>query len=283
MGINAELVELLARLKAGALIEGATSVVELGAQDVSAPTAAVRAVLQRHGFDAAEASLGLAPGIYAPFGFARYLAIDAGGQRGAAPYDLNRNLEAAYGFSERFDLVTNLGTAEHVFDQGALFANVHALCRVGGIMIHCLPAQGLVNHGFYNYHPRFLADLAAANGYELISTDFTTDFKPELYPYTLANFRAHDAADVMVYGVLRKTSEAAFRAPFDSVFATINQLGGYETRAAASRVPPEEFAAYIKTSWTNATSLTPEAATDNPLAAAPLEALEAELRRRGAG
>lgn len=34
-------------------------------------------------------------------------------------------------------------------------------------MLHALPHQGGPDHGFYNYHPTFFHDLAAANGYRL--------------------------------------------------------------------------------------------------------------------
>lgn len=281
MGINAEQVEILGQLRAARLLEGFVSVVELGAQDVCAPPEAVRAVLQRHGLDAPVGTLNKAAGIYAPFGFVRYVAIDATSQHGSLPYDLNHDLAAVCGFTEKFDLVTNLGTGEHVFDQRALFANMHALCRVGGLMIQCLPAQGLVNHAFYNYHPKFLADLASANRYEIVSVAFTRDFKPELFPYTLTSFRAHDSGDVMVYGVLRRTSDAPFRLPFDAIFKSVNQLEGYDTDAVPSPVPPEEFRAYIKTTWANAT-LRRDAAAAPDLAKVSTKALQDELARRQA-
>jgi hypothetical protein len=40
--------------------------------------------------------------------------------------------------------------------------------RPGGLAIHALPHQGGADHGFYNYHPTFFHDLAAANGYRLL-------------------------------------------------------------------------------------------------------------------
>ena len=104
---------------------------------------------------------------YRALGYASYCAIDVNGRYGSLVMDLNRNLAEHYGYRTRFDLVTNNGTGEHVFDQAAVFANVHALCRVGGSMLHVLPFFNYLNHGFFAFNPILFHDLAAANGYRL--------------------------------------------------------------------------------------------------------------------
>ena len=91
-------------------------------------------------------------------------AIDLNGTQAAWRHDLNQPLP----ISETFDVVTNFGTSEHVFDQAQLFRSVHELTRPGGFMLHALPHQGGPDHGFYNYHPTFFHDLAAANGYRVV-------------------------------------------------------------------------------------------------------------------
>jgi hypothetical protein len=48
-----------------------------------------------------------------------------------------------------------------------VFKNIHAMCQPGGWMIHIMPFESYVNHGFYSYHPGLYFDLAAANGYRL--------------------------------------------------------------------------------------------------------------------
>jgi SAM-dependent methyltransferase len=92
-----------------------------------------------------------------------YRAIDLNGTDIAWRHDLNAPLPVA----ETFDVVTNFGTSEHVFDQAQLFRSMHALTRPGGFMLHAVPSQGGPDHGFYNYHPTFFHDLAAANSYRL--------------------------------------------------------------------------------------------------------------------
>jgi len=99
-------------------------------------------------------------------GFEDYCAIDLNDSLRAVPMDLNFNLKEHYNFTTQYDLVTNNGTGEHIFDQKLVFENMHNLCKVGGVMLCILPFGPWINHGFYNFHPMLWRDLAAANNYE---------------------------------------------------------------------------------------------------------------------
>ena len=105
---------------------------------------------------------------YRALGFAGYRTIDVNARYGSLVMDLNRDVVAHYGFTERFEFVTNNGTGEHVFNQAAVFANAHALCKAGGIMLHVLPFVNYLNHGFFSFNPILFHDLAAANGYDIV-------------------------------------------------------------------------------------------------------------------
>jgi hypothetical protein len=67
-----------------------------------------------------------------------------------------------------YDIVTNSGTGEHVFDVCQFFENAHDLTKPGGLMMHAMPWSGWHDHGFYSFHPGFYLDLARANGYTLV-------------------------------------------------------------------------------------------------------------------
>ena len=86
-------------------------------------------------------------------GFGKYLAIDVNTEKDAVAMDLNLDCKQAYNFTEQFDLVTNNGTGEHVFNQYTVFKNMHDMTKVGGYMIHVLPFYRWVDHGFYSFHP----------------------------------------------------------------------------------------------------------------------------------
>lgn len=243
MGINAELVSMVAELRSSRALIGA-SVIEIGAQDVCVAEQVVKQILVKHRFGSYRNDIAKAADLYRALGFDSYKCIDASGQNGALVFDLNKDLREQYEFVETFDLVTNLGTAEHCFNQFAVFKNLHDLCKPGGIVIHALPAQGNVNHGFYNYHPRFFADLAAANSYEIVDLSFTVDYKSEIIKYTKAEFQKWDSHDILFYASLRKTSDTPFCAPFDGMFASANRVAGY----VATNIDPlvTEFSPYLK-------------------------------------
>jgi len=256
MGINAEFVQIVSNLRARNILCG-ESVVEIGAQDVCVANKVVSEVLSEHGLyggnKVGEVQLN-ASQLYRILGFTSYSAIDASGNSDALMFDLNKDIQNDYNYLNEFDLVTNLGTSEHCFNQFAVFKNLHDLCRQDGVMIHALTAQGNVNHGFYNYHPRFIADLAVANGYEIISLDFTVDYKPLLISYSISEFKKWDSHDLLLYAVLRKRRSGSFCTPFDGMFSSSNKLEGY---SAASEDPLKtEFSPYLKEGrWENTRGL----------------------------
>ena len=101
-------------------------------------------------------------------GFKEYKSIDINGAYNSLQFDLNKNISETYSYNEKYDLVINNGTGEHVFNQYALFLNFHNLTKLNGIMLNILPFIDWINHGFYNFNPIFFADLAASNNYEIV-------------------------------------------------------------------------------------------------------------------
>lgn len=148
------------------------------AEDLVLPK--VLAFLERRGKpydrDAIDRLAGLSPNELKPhtstyftaMGFASYDAIDVNSVYGSLVMDLNVDLREQYGFSREFDLVTNNGTGEHIFNQYAVFKNMHQLARIGGILLFVLPFYNWMNHGFFNFNPLLFTDLAAANGYDVV-------------------------------------------------------------------------------------------------------------------
>jgi len=251
MGINAEMIRLVADLRKCNLLCG-DRVIDLGAQDVCAASEVIHSILAECQFDnnfQQKESI-YASHIYAALGFKHYSSIDANGANGSLTFDLNLDLKRDFQYSETYDLVTNLGTSEHCFNQFMVFKNLHDLCRPGGLMIHALPVQGNVNHGFYNYHPRFIADLAAANNYQVVRLAFTVDYRPTLVEYSLDVFKMWDSHDLLLYAILKKLGDSEFCIPFDGMFASVNKLDGY--LESESNPLTTEFSPYLKGgNWSN--------------------------------
>jgi hypothetical protein len=94
-----------------------------------------------------------------------YMPIDLNGENGAKKWDLSKPLKT----TKTFSLVTDFGTSEHVDDYYQCFANIHQLCKVGGIMLHENPKTGnWPQHGKNYVTTEFYQDLAVKAGYEIL-------------------------------------------------------------------------------------------------------------------
>jgi len=97
-----------------------------------------------------------------------HVSIDLNGLFGALPMDLSKPL--GDDFHDKFDIVTNSGTTEHIQIDGQYecFKNAHLCCRIGGLMIHVVPKCGqfIKSHGYVYYSKGFFNYLASVNGYK---------------------------------------------------------------------------------------------------------------------
>jgi SAM-dependent methyltransferase len=59
----------------------------------------------------------------------------------------------------RYDAVLDFGCLEHVFDFPTAWRNCVEVCRVGGHVLHALPANNLSGHGFYQFSPELFFNL----------------------------------------------------------------------------------------------------------------------------
>lgn len=175
--------------------------------------------------------------LYTILGFAEYTSIDLDGADGARQFDLGKNLQDNYGFSDQFDLVTNFGTAEHVFAQAEFFANMHSLTKPGGLMLHSLPSRGWKQHGFYRYDDVIVEDLAKANGYEIVYLNSANRYWPRFlnllaaripkvvsllaYVLSLVGLVRRNSSMILVF---KKGSDAAFVSPVQGMYSYLKDI-----------------------------------------------------------
>jgi SAM-dependent methyltransferase len=67
----------------------------------------------------------------------------------------------------RFDLVLDSGTLEHVFDFAAGLRHCVRMVRPNGRVIHLTPSSNCVEHGFYSVSPTLYADYYSASGFTI--------------------------------------------------------------------------------------------------------------------
>jgi SAM-dependent methyltransferase len=84
------------------------------------------------------------------FGATRVDSFDASDYEGATfCHDFNMPLPRSFDY----DTVLDFGTSEHIFNIAQALENVVRLCRVGGRIYHCLPADNWNGHGFWQFSP----------------------------------------------------------------------------------------------------------------------------------
>jgi hypothetical protein len=109
----------------------------------------------------------------------KHVSIDLNCEDGALGYDLSRLIPTDQ-FPDRFDIITNSGTSEHVEPfrgQYVCFENIHNLLAPGGIAVHLVPdVHELELHGAWKghcknyYSEEFFRMLAEQNSYRVVSS-----------------------------------------------------------------------------------------------------------------
>jgi hypothetical protein len=170
---------------------------------------------------AAGDTFGLAKACYAVmFAPAIVEAIDLHGPN-AQKLDLNRPVD----LPRTYDLCINHGTAEHIFNIAQVFRTMHDWTKPGGLMIHEGPFTGWLDHGFYCLQPTLYYDLAAANGYEVVSMSIT-----EIASNTIQRLERREhlsrlakagkvPMNAMLFVVLRKVEDSPFCVPMQGVYS----------------------------------------------------------------
>jgi hypothetical protein len=181
MAIGSMHIEWLSALALKSKVPQSAAVLDLGPQDLWIEREPLRRVARRHLSpqvcnETIDAIFGSDPkpkadaqlAFYSIFGGGSYRSLDLTDPRADFSFDLNFPMPDSVG---KYDVVTNFGTTEHVFNIGQSFENIHNLLKIGGLVLHALPGYGYIDHGFYNIHPCAYLDMAKANEYEIV--DFT--------------------------------------------------------------------------------------------------------------
>jgi hypothetical protein len=194
MGIGRQDIELLIRLRQQEHIPLKGRVIELGAQQLSHNLLSAPHLIRELGrkfqaegepplpipkdlpeSDGIEERLDpnapRARDLWCWLGF-EYAAIDIDGGPNNICLDLNFD-DVPTTEKNKYHVVTNYGTTEHVSNQLNAFKVCHELTAVEGIMIHHVPSQGNFSHGMFNYTPKFFWMLARSNEYKWMYLDYS--------------------------------------------------------------------------------------------------------------
>lgn len=130
-------------------------------------------------------------------GCSRYVSIDANGANDALAVDLNLPIASrGSGLANRFDLVTDFGTGEHIFNQAQVWRSMHAMAKQGALLVFDRPTVGYEGHCFYLIQWNLISALAHANNYEVLRLE-----------------EKATSRGILLRGVLRKRGAASFEMP----------------------------------------------------------------------
>lgn len=116
--------------------------------------------------------------VFKRLGF-RHVSIDMNGKDGALAKDLGKPLKLG-----QFDMVTNIGTSEHVHEQNwkgqvACWRNMIEAMHIGSVLVCITPEKGSwPKHGAWYPEKAFYRDLAALNGLEIDKLYNSDERKP---------------------------------------------------------------------------------------------------------
>jgi hypothetical protein len=153
--------------------------------------------------------------LYTMAGF-DYVSLDVVDAPFVHKFDLNGDT-VPDNLRNRFDLVFNFGTSEHVMNQYNVFNVIHDLMKVNGLTYSMFLINGFGDHGLLRYSSKFVSALVEANNYDILFREthmrrysqWRDDVGPDL---SIDEF----IRDECEWVVLRKTKDTPFRAVFDT-------------------------------------------------------------------
>ncbi len=96
-------------------------------------------------------------------------SLDASAYEGATHvHDLNQPWSGSPDLAASYDAVLDFGSLEHVFDLPTAWRTLVSLMKPGGHILHTLPCNNFVGHGFYQFSPELFFSLYSRDrGFEL--------------------------------------------------------------------------------------------------------------------
>ena len=181
---------------------------------------------------------------YESLGIKEYQSIDINADYGAIAHDLNKPFEDRSKFN-KFDIVTDYGSCEHVFNIAECYRTMHNLTKLGGYII--IDQAVLKGNGYFRFDASFFEGIAAANSYKIIFNSYVispgekTKNGSDLEFHIPRNQRLlnildfsklsnfEKGANIGIYGVLQKTKEDEFKIPYQGKFIkeVYNIPGGF--------------------------------------------------------
>src|SRR5829696_795835 len=147
----------------------------VGRQEMLADAKTLKANFNKFGVDLADAEVerivssgdGYAEPFLEQLGAKEIMSFDASDYENASvSHDFNQPIPAE--FHNRFSVVLDGGTLEHVFNFPTAIKNCMQMLKVGGHFLAIAPTNNYTGHGFYQFSPElFFRVFTPQNGFEM--------------------------------------------------------------------------------------------------------------------
>lgn len=179
-----------------------------------------------------------------------------------------------------YDLVYDSGTIEHIFDIVTALRTVTRLVKAGGAIVHATPANGFLDHGFWQVSPDLFRSFYGSAGFRCLTSalfvfgqrpysvraetnlyrDHGRGYIVETLPEAIAVFAAQKEVDVSTveielqdyYSAMHGGTQAAMSAAFYIPYGSI-RLGKFFRLPFADRWVP-----IVRAVWTGLRKIMPK-------------------------
>ncbi len=110
--------------------------------------------------------------VFLSFGLSDFSAIDIFDQRASLKYDLNKPVPKNE--HNKYNLVFDLGTIEHIFDTRQCIENYFKMTKVGGMLFIHTCVSGYFRHGMHVFNPALLLQAMLLNNFEIKYFKYST-------------------------------------------------------------------------------------------------------------
>ena len=179
-------------------------------------------------------------------GVNNYNCIDLNGKDNSIKFDLNNPYNDKKHLN-KYDLVTDIGNNEHVFNVGEAYKTMYNLCNVNGYM---WIFQSVYNgNGFFNYDISFFEGFALANELGIVYSAYivnTSDYDQYLIPadkelFNVINLNKVTSIDITY--IFKKNFNKKFR--YYNQYQYGKKITKYNISFLHNKFPPERY--YIPT------------------------------------
>ena len=250
MGIGLSTAQVLLELYNEQKLTNVKNVAEIGAQELHLKEQDLQDLYEQVGLDKnlttkhenlknwPKHPRATAKNLYSDLGIKDYTSIDISAEHNSLKVDLNNEfLDKSY--YNKFDLVTDFGSCEHVFNVAECYKTIHKITKKNGLIIICQAVYG--GNGYFTFDKPFLEGIAAANNYEIIHSSYTVSssnltkngsakqYNIPLSKDLLDTLKTNKDFDCGINMVLKKKHDAEFKTPYQgNLLKDLNKSYGFK-------------------------------------------------------